>query len=228
MSKIDQSNKVIDLVRAKSNGVLLFNSLGKDSLVTLDLIYPKFERIVCVFMYFVPGLEHIERYINWCKIKYPRIEFVQVPHWNLTRILKCGIYCVPNPEIRILSLRDINESLQLRYGINDSFYGMKKADSLNRRLMLDTYENYIHNGNCYPLADWTQKEILSYMKLRKLPHPVRYSKKASGGVGFDLNCYLWMRKYFPRDLEKVLKVFPMSEKILFDYDNKIKSDGHIQ
>lgn len=87
MSKVEQANRYIDLIRVKSNEALLFLSLGKDSLVLLDLIYPKFDRIVCVFMYFVKNLEHINRWINWTKAKYPKIEFVQVPHWNLTYIL---------------------------------------------------------------------------------------------------------------------------------------------
>ena len=51
MSKVEQANRYIDLIRVKSNEALLFLSLGKDSLVLLDLIYPKFDRIVCVFMY---------------------------------------------------------------------------------------------------------------------------------------------------------------------------------
>ena len=61
MSKVEQANRYIDLIRVKSNEALLFLSLGKDSLVLLDLIYPKFDRIVCVFMYFVKKLEHINR-----------------------------------------------------------------------------------------------------------------------------------------------------------------------
>ena len=56
MSKVEQANRYIDLIRVKSNEALLFLSLGKDSLVLLDLIYPKFDRIVCVFMYFVKDL----------------------------------------------------------------------------------------------------------------------------------------------------------------------------
>ena len=79
MSKVEQANRYIDLIRVKSSEALLFLSLGKDSLVLLDLIYPKFDRIVCVFMYFVKDLEHINRWINWTKAKYPKIEFVQVP-----------------------------------------------------------------------------------------------------------------------------------------------------
>jgi len=198
----------------------LFCSLGKDSLVLLDLMYPKFDRIVCVFMYFVKDLEHVNRYINWAKVKYPNIEFVQIPHWNLTYILKSGMYCVPNPKVKLLKLADVEKSMRLKYGINYVFYGMKKADSLNRRLMLNTYENYESGGKCYPLADWTQKDILSYMRSYKLPEPVRYSKKASGGIGFNIECFLWLRANYPQDLKRILKVFPMSEKILFDYDYK--------
>ena len=107
----------IDLVRQKTDGVLLFLSLGKDSLVLLDMIYPKFDRIVCVFMYFVKGLEHIERWIGWVKKKYPRIEFVQVPHWNLTYILRGGLYCVPNPKVKLLKLADVVKAMQLKYGL---------------------------------------------------------------------------------------------------------------
>ena len=41
MSKVEQANRYIDLIRVKSSEALLFLSLGKDSLVLLDLIYPK-------------------------------------------------------------------------------------------------------------------------------------------------------------------------------------------
>lgn len=58
------------------------------------------------------------------------------------------------------------------------------------------------------------------MRHHKLPEPIRYSKKASGGVGFNEECFVWLRENFPEDLEKIFKTFPMSRKILFDYDNK--------
>ena len=177
MNKVEQANRYIDLIRVKSNEALLFLSLGKDSLVLLDLLYPKFDRIVCVFMYFVKDLEHINRWINWTKAKYPKIEFVQIPHWNLTYILRGGLYCVPNPKVKILKLADVVKAMQLKYGIYYTFLGMKKADGMNRRLMLKGYEinGYENNGLCYPLADWNQRDILAYMKQHNLPEPVRYS-----------------------------------------------------
>lgn len=220
MSKVKESQILIESVADKTEECILFCSLGKDSLVLLDLIYPRFKRIVCVFMYFIKGLEHIQRYIDWVKMKYPRVEFVQVPHWNLSYILRSGLYCVPNPNVKLIKLTDVTEAMKLRFGIHYVFLGMKKADSMNRRLMLNGYKDYENNGLAYPLADWTQKEILTYMRHHKLPEPIRYSKKASGGVGFNEECFVWLRENFPEDLEKIFKTFPMSRKILFDYDNK--------
>ena len=222
MTLLERTYKSINAIREKSDSVMLFCSLGKDSLVLLDLIYPRFERIVCVFMYFVKDLEHIDRWINWVKAKYPKIEFIQIPHWNLTYILRGGLYCVPNPKVKLLKLKDVIESMRLKYGIEYTFLGMKKADGMNRRLMLKGYEanEYENNGLCYPLADWNQKDILSYMKQHNLPEPVRYSLKASSGVGFNIDCMLWLQKNYPQDLERIYKVFPMAERILWEYNQK--------
>lgn len=216
------AQKSIDRIREKTDSAVLFCSFGKDSLVLLDLLYSRFDRLVCVFMYFVKDLEHINRWIRWAQAKYPRAEFVQVPHWNLTYILRSGMYCVANPKVKIMKLADVVRSVRLTYGIEYVFLGMKKADGMNRRLMLNRYEDtgYENGGLVYPLADWTQKDILSYMKQHNLPEPVRYSLKASSGVGFNEDCLLWLRNNCPEDLRKIYKVFPMAERVLFEYDRK--------
>lgn len=227
MTLQERTYKSINAIREKTDSVVLFCSLGKDSLVLLDMIYPRFERVVCVFMYFVKDLEHINRWIGWVKAKYPNIEFVQVPHWNLTYILRGGMYCVPNPKVKLLKLADVVKAMQLKYGIYYTFLGMKKADGMNRRLMLNGYDanGYENNGMCYPLADYTQKEVLAYMRQHNLPQPIRYSLKASNGVGFSLDCFLWLRENYPQDLERIYQVFPMSRRILFEYDNKQNNNG---
>lgn len=126
------------------------------------------------------------------------------------------------PESETFKLADVVKAMQLRYGLFYTFLGMKKADGMNRRLMLKGYEanGYENNGMCYPLADWTQKDILSYMKQNGLPEPVRYSLKASSGVGFNLDCMLWLEKNYPQDLQRIYKVFPMAERILWEHEQK--------
>lgn len=222
MNKLQEAQQIIAGVRQKSDTCLIMCSLGKDSLVTLDLVYPHFERIVCVFMFFVKDLEHINGWIRWVKKKYPKVEFMQVPHWNLTYILRGGLYCVPNPKVKLLKLADVIKAVRLKTGIYYTFLGMKKADGMNRNLMLKGYEanEYENNGLVYPLASWTQKDVLAYMKQKRLPQPVRYSSKAGGGVGFSKETFTWLEKHYPQDLEKIYKVFPMSERILFEKNYK--------
>lgn len=206
----------------KQLSCIVMCSLGKDSLVTLDLVYPRFERVVCVFMYFVKDLDHINGWIRWIKKKYPKVDFMQVPHWNLTYILRGGLYCVPNPKVKLWNLSKTIEALRLKTNCYYVFLGMKKADGMNRNLMIKGYESngYENKGLVYPLASWTQKYVLAYMKQKRLPQPVRYSSKAGGGVGFSKETFTWLEKHYPQDLEKIYKVFPMSERILFEENYK--------
>lgn len=219
MNKIERTKEVLHSVSLKTRRAILFYSTGKDSVVALDLMHEYFDEIICVFMYFVPNLEHINRWLKWAEVRYSKIKLVQVPHWNLSYVLRSGTFCVPNPNVKVFKVAHVDESMRLQYGINWTFYGMKKADSMNRRLMLNTYENGISDTNkVYPLHEWSNKEVLAYMKANKLPEPVRYSKNASGGVGFNIECYLYLKHNEPNDLQKMLKAFPLSEKILFDFD----------
>lgn len=222
MNKLQEAQQVIAGVRQKSDTCLVMCSLGKDSIVTLDLVNQHFERVVCVFMYFVKDLDRINGWIRWVKKKYPKVEFMEVPHWNLTYILRGGLYCVPNPKVKLLKLVDVIKAVRMKTGVYYTFLGMKKADGMNRNLMLKGYKNngYENNGLVYPLASWTQKDVLAYMKQKRLPQPVRYSSKAGGGVGFSKETFTWLEKHYPQDLEKIYKVFPMSERILFEQNYK--------
>lgn len=222
MTRLETAYKSIAAVRQESDSCILFCSLGKDSIVLLDMLYPRFDRIVCVFMYFVEGLEHIERWIGWAKAKYPRIEFDQVPHWNLSYILRSGLCCVPQPATKLLKLTDVVKAMRLKYSIEYVFLGMKKADSMNRNLMLRRYEQhgYINNGMAYPLAEWTQRDVMAYIRQHKLPNPVRYSLNASSGLGFNPECFIWLRENYPQDLERIYETFPLSERILWEHDRQ--------
>lgn len=226
MTRLESAENTIQVVRQETDSCILMCSFGKDSIVTLDLIYPHFNRIVCVFMYFVKDLEHINCWLNWARKRYPKAEFVEIPHWNLSYILRGGLYCVPNPKVKLLKLTDVVASLRLKYGIEYVFLGMKKADGMNRNLMLKTYEdkNYINKGYAYPLAEWNQKNVLAYMKQHRLPEPVRYSLKASSGIGFNTDCLLWLEKNYPQDLQKIYKAFPFSERVLWEYHQQEKID----
>ena len=186
MTPIDHANEVIASVRQKTDRAILFYSCGKDSEVLLDLMAPHFKEIVCVFMYFVKGLDHIDNYLRAVKARYANVTILQVPHWTLTRVLRCGLYCIPNPNVKLLSLKDVDESVRMKTGISYSFYGMKQSDGMNRCLMLRGYENEaISNTNkVYPLSKWKKSDVMAYIKAKKLPEPISYNKNKSQGLTF--------------------------------------------
>lgn len=230
MNIYQHTQQVIDTVRKKTNRVLLFYSCGKDSIALLNWCAKNFSEVVCVFMYFVKDLEHINKFINFSKKQYPNISFIQRPHYALTYINKSGLFCSPQ-NTRILKLSDIIQSVRLETQIEYVFLGMKQSDSMNRRIMLRQYElQAISPTNLvYPFSLWKDKDVLRYISNNRLPKPIQYSNKKSNGITFDLDVYLYLREHYPNDLQKILDVYPLSEKILFDYDQKNKNTkGTIQ
>lgn len=232
------ANDCIDYVRSQTDTCILMCSLGKDSIVVLDMIYPKFKKVYCCFMFFIKDLEHINRWIKWVKTRYPNVEFLEIPHWNLTYILRSGLYCTPHPKQKLLKLMDVIKALRLKYNTQWVFLGMKKADGMNRNLMITRFKDshYTDNYQAYPLAEFSQKQILSYMQFHRLPQPVMYSLatsgddakvgKASNGIGFNIDFFLWCRENYPQDLEKIYNVFPLSRRILAEYDYKKEKEEH--
>lgn len=229
MLAIDHANQVIASVSRKTDRAILFYSCGKDSEVLLDLMVPHFREIVCVFMYFVKGLEHIESNLRAVKARYKNVKIMQVPHWTLTRVLRCGLYCIPNPDIKLLSLKDIDEMVRMRTGITYTFYGMKQSDGLNRRLMLRGYENEAisNTHKVYPLSQWKKADVMAYVKAKKLPEPIAYNKNKSQGLTFIPEVFDFLRVNYPRDLEKIYEQFPLSRSILIRYDEEKRSATQI-
>ncbi|ADX66981.1 sulfate adenylyltransferase subunit 2 [Weeksella virosa] len=223
LTPLEHAKKVISTVRDRSNRAILFYSAGKDSIVLLDLMSKQFDEVVCVFMYFVKDLEHINKYIRFSKAKYKNVQFIEVPHWILTKVYSTGFYCSPQ-KVRQLKLRDVIESMKLRTGIPYAFIGEKQSDNMNRRIKLRQYEleAISHTNNVYPLSHWKDGDVRTYIEKNQLPTPINYGKKKNKSVGmyFDTDVYLWLRDNYPDDLKKVLKQFPLSEKLLFDHDTK--------
>ena len=230
MTPIDHANEVIASVRERTDRAILFYSCGKDSEVLLDLMAPHFKEIVCVFMYFVKGLDHIESNLRAVKVRYNNVRIMQVPHWNLSRALRIGFCCVPNPNVKILSLKDVDNAARLNTGISYSFYGMKQADGMQRRIMLRGYENEAisSTNKIYPLSHWKKSDVLAYIKAKHLPEPIAYTKEAGNGLWFDAKCFNYLRDHYPQDLKKIYCVWPLARNILLRYDEEKRIQCQVQ
>ena len=229
MQELKRAREIIDDVSKETDSILLFHSLsGKDSIVLLDLCYKKFKRVIVVFMYLVKDLEHIMRYYNYAKAKYPNIEFVQVPHYALFNYIKTGYMGIKqNTKQRQWTLADITEKLREKLGVEWACYGFKQSDSLNRRLMLRSYTDGKEAINWktkkfYPLSTYKNKEILDFIFDHRLKNPeVCGTNKQSSGVDIeDIEYQKYLKELYPADLEKIYKVFPMARIVMLKANNK--------
>lgn len=229
MQELKRAREIIDDVSKETDSILLFHSLsGKDSIVLLDLCYKKFKRVIVVFMYLVKDLEHIMRYYNYAKAKYPNIEFVQVPHYALFNYIKTGYMGIKqNTKQRQWTLTDITDKLREKIGVEWACYGFKQSDSLNRRLMLRSYTDGKEAINWktkkfYPLSTYKNKEIMDFILDHRLKNPeVCGTNKQSSGVDIeDVEYQKYLKELFPEDLEKIYKVFPMARIVMLKANNK--------
>ena len=229
MQELKRAREIIDDVSNETDSILLFHSLsGKDSIVLLDLCYKKFNRVIVVFMYLVKDLEHVMRYYNYAKAKYPNIEFVQVPHYALFNYIKTGYMGIKqDTKQRQWTLADITDKLREKLGVEWACYGFKQSDSLNRRLMLRSYTDGKEAINWktkkfYPLSTYKNKEIMDFILDHRLKNPeVCGTNKQSSGVDIeDVEYQKYLKELFPEDLEKIYKVFPMARIVMLKANNK--------
>lgn len=221
-----------EIVKRGVEEVVLFHSAsGKDSIALLDILAPRFKRVVCVFMYVVKDMEHISRYINYACRKYPSCEFVQIPHFALFSYIKYGYMghkC--DPKQRLYNMFDLTEMVRKKYNIEWAFYGFKQSDSLNRRCMLRTYTLEAINEStkkCYPLSHYKNKDILDYIRNARLIQPERYGNGQSSGQNItDVDYLLYLRDKYPNDLTRLYREFPDCERLLFEYDYKKRTENN--
>ena len=225
------ATECIERVAKETDKVILFHSAtGKDSLVMLDLMAPYFKEIVCVYMYMVPYLRSVMRYIKWSEDRYPNAHFIQAPHFNVSSWVKSGFLgMASNPRQKLLNLADITEMARRHTGIEWAFFGMKEVDSLNRRIMLRTYDNGINwkTKKAYPLYQYKTKDVVRYIKERRLITNATYGATgASSGENPASWSYLvYLRENYPDDLERVCAMYPDCRRILFEYDKAVAEAG---
>lgn len=220
---LEHSKQIIKQLKQKTSKLILFHSMsGKDSIALLDLLYPHFE-VTCVFMYVVKDLQHINRYMHFINSRYPKAKVIQVPHFGVYSYIKTGyLGCKQNPKQKQYSLADLTEIIREKTGVEWAVFGFKQSDSMNRRLMLRTYEDEAINEKskkAYPLSKYKNKDILHYIQQNNLITPESYGKHQSSGTSIDdLEYLLFLRNKFPDDLKKIIAEYPLAERKLYEYD----------
>lgn len=227
---LERAKEIIEIVAKETDSIILMHSLsGKDSITLLDLVYPHFKRVVCVYMYVVKDLEHIHPYYAYAKTKYPNIEFIQIPHYGVYSYIKYGYFGhKKNPKQKLWTLSQMIDVIRKRTGIEWACLGFKQSDSLNRRLMLRSYKDG-KEGICwqgkkfYPLSTYKNRDVRDYINRNNLKSPETYGDTSSQSCGCAVGDYSYLKylqTHYPEDLKKIYAEYPATVTIIRNYESE--------
>lgn len=214
---LERAKEVIDRIAERTDEVLLMHSLaGKDSIALLDLLYPRFRRVVCCFMYTVPNLAHIAPYYAYARRRYPNAEWVQTPHYTVYNYRKYGFMGMQGDgRQRLWKLSDIIDKVRQAKQVEWCCLGFKQSDSLNRRLMLRSYkgddlEAVSEKGKkFYPLSTYKNRDINDYITQQHLKAPLAWGNQQSNGFDLHDKAFLaWLKHHYPQDLQRIAVTYP--------------------
>ena len=183
----------------------------------------QFKRVVPFFMYFVKGLAFQETVLAAAERRYG-IPIERMPHFDLPAVLNDELLRDMRPDgqipvLRELTMRQMQDLWRKRTGLAWIATGEKKNDSFTRRFMLKKSGQWDSKRGVYaPLMEWSDKQVLAYLRLRHIALPPEYQfLKGSFGVfsGVDL---LMAKRHFPADYRKILDVFPHAEALARSYE----------
>lgn len=194
-----------------TDSVLVGFSGGKDSVVTLDLCMKYFKNVVPYFMYLVKGLEFQEKTIRYYENKYD-VEMLRVPHFMLSDFLRYGSFRMPDLDVPIIKTVDLYNYMRNETGVYWICAGERISDSIVRRAMIKNSGTIdSKRGRIYPVAQWNKSNIMSYLKINKLPLSLENKT-----LGFSFRSLMGedmikIKEYFPDDFEKIKRDFPLIE-----------------
>lgn len=193
-----------------TDAVLVGFSGGKDSIATLDLCMRYFDNVQPFFLYLCPELEFQEETLNWYERRY-KCEILRLPHFEVSNFMRYGAFRNMDMSVPIVSVTDIYNYLRLQTGITWIAAGERINDSIIRRAMIKESGTIDKKrARIYPIATWTKKEVLSYIRHHKLKLP-----KDSRGLGFSFKSLAgvelaYIQQTYPSDYEKILSMYPFA------------------
>lgn len=191
-----------------TDSVIVAFSGGKDSIVTLDLCMRYFKHVYPFFMYLVPGLGFQEKTLRWYENRYDT-EIIRVPHFEDSNVLRYGSFRNPDFSVPIISITDVYNYLRLKTGAYWIAAGERASDSIVRNAMIKNSGSIdVNRGRFYPIAYWRKREVLDYIKHKKLKLPTDSKKLGFSFCALSGRELTMVKKTYPEDYERIERFFP--------------------
>lgn len=204
-----------------TNSVIVSFSGGKESLVVLDMCERYFEHVYAFHMYDIPHLSFSDEQMAWYESRYPGLEIIEVPHPNTSHNMHYGIYRHYNQDVPLIGMNDIYAYIRWLTGAHWIAAGERCSDSLVRLAMIRHSGTVdVQRGRFYPVANWNEKQIRSYIKC----HGLRYGRDSRvlghsfTGIQEPADMVM-LRDRFPNDYERYASLFPGIEIEIFRHEH---------
>lgn len=210
--------RAINLQSQVTDSVIVSFSMGKDSIVALNLAFKYFKHVYPFFMYLVPGLEFQEHDLQRYENQY-HTKIIRVPHFEDSEFYRYGSFREPDLSVPVVKIADIYDEIRRQTGAYWIMGGEKIADSIVRRPMLKRSGCIDENrGRFYPLIDWKKNDVLKYIRLNGLYMPMFQRE-----LGFSFHSLAGkeltvIKQKYPKDYERILDFFPEAEAGVFRYE----------
>jgi len=219
-------NKVKEIQGSKQT--LISYSLGKDSICAWLGIRDHFEEITPFYLYLVPGLEFVEKELEYHE-KILGTHIIRLPAPNFYKMLNEMVYQPPQRceiieamKLPKINYMDIRQALIDDYDLPDNIMyatGVRAADSPMRRTVIKKYGPITANAHKYhPVWDWNKERLITEIKKAKIRLPVDYKYFSRTFDGIDLRFLYNIKINFPKDYEKILEWFPLADMEIFRYE----------
>ena len=207
-------------VSSTPDQILLSFSCGKESIAAWLGLRDLFPSIVPFYLYYVPGLEFIERSLD----TYERIfdtEILRVPHPSRFRWLNARTF-IPGDrwqDIEDLDLpeyeyEELEDAIRDGYAADDTYtaIGVRSRDSLARWASIKSHGAINHRRKAfYPMVEWMVQELDVLFTHHKCPLPVDYKMFGRSFDGIDYRFLGPIARYYPQDYARILKDFPLAD-----------------
>lgn len=212
--------QVIARIRERTDTILLGFSRGKDSICTW-LECRKHFRVIPFYLYRIPGVSFVDESLAYYE-RFFGCHIYRIPHPATYRQLREMVFQPPE-RCRIIESFDLPQytyedaqgMLREHLGLGDEVFcamGVRAADSAQRRIAINRYGAINEKRlQFFPVWDWDKERLLSAIVGAGVKLPVDYRLFGRSFDGIDYRFLEPIRRYFPRDYERILRWFPLAE-----------------
>jgi hypothetical protein len=207
---------------------------GKDAWVCWIALRECFET-TCYAYYLVPGLSHVDEYLDRCEKKVGKIWRYPSPH--LYGRLNDLLYQPPErvpvfDKIGGLPKFDfdaVSRICEISTGLPEKTWtaiGVRAADSIARASALKAHGPWSDNRRVfYPVHDWKKDRVISELRKNDIKLSSEYKVYGRTFDGLFLLYALGLKENYPKDYQKVLEYFPFVDLEIFRYEKGIPRYG---